>query len=300
MPFSGELLSLALYFIQQLGVMLGVGAETIILVAYLVLLHTQDSSAKERGFIGSVRSARTVALFFIISSGIVVTIMHAVTSNVEVLLQPAFLFKWALIAVVCVLHLFLRENEREQPVLEGVAGAHWYALFVVHTVAPIISWTNLTILYLGWLVVFAGIWAAFIWAMKRYGAPRQPLLGPQIKIAPDIPPVSTPAPVAVSRPVEKPAVIEKKPEPVVRPVITPVPALLQQHTPAPVLPVVVTPHPVSTPVVVQKSIPPAPLAPAPEAHVTYDSSPDLPAIHVMPKTAADISNRHRPHMMKFT
>ena len=156
-----EWLSLFLYVLQQLGVVLGVGAETVLLAGFLLSLH--KLSAHEP-MVRAARTARGAGLFLMIGSGAGAVVLHAAAGEYAVLLAPSFLFKWLLIGVVFMLHRFRFSSARGISV--GTEGAHWYALFIVHTLAPVVLWSVLLFVYAAWLVFFAAVWTAFVLVMR--------------------------------------------------------------------------------------------------------------------------------------
>ena len=165
MAVISELGSYGIYGTQQLGVMLGVGAETVVLVLLLLAVH-----GSLQGTLGSLASparvVRAMGLFLIIVSGLLAVALHVSAGATEVLFAPAFLFKWALVALVLLLHLAERWSD-SWGVIEGVAGGSWYALFLVHILAPATTWGNLIMLYVAWTVCFGVLWASALFFMKR-------------------------------------------------------------------------------------------------------------------------------------
>src|SRR5690349_10179165 len=97
---SGDVLFLAIYISQQLGVMLGVGSATVVLCMHLVALHRHQPEDVHDSFARAAQLALGAGLALIILSGAAAVVVHLVGGNYDVLLAPAFLFKWVLIAVV--------------------------------------------------------------------------------------------------------------------------------------------------------------------------------------------------------
>jgi len=54
-----------------------------------------------------------------------------------------------------------------ETVAEGLLGGTWYALFVVHILAPVTSWGNLVTLLAVWLVGFNLIWYVVVFATRE-------------------------------------------------------------------------------------------------------------------------------------
>src|SRR3989344_2582937 len=91
MFFSGEMVALVLYSFQQFGVMLGVGAETILLVVYLMSLRDGVVEPKEAQFARAIRKTLYIGLCIIIFSGAGIAGYHALLGQIGIILQPAFL-----------------------------------------------------------------------------------------------------------------------------------------------------------------------------------------------------------------
>ena len=160
---AGDVAALLIYVVQGLGVLLGVGAETVLLVLYLLALHSPLKSHEHMTRVA--RRARSWALFLIITSGIGAVLYQLMTGEPGVLFAPAFIFKWLLIIAVLALYFAARKYSAHG-VVEGLSGAHWYALFLVHTIAPVTTWAILGSLYAAWLVFFAALWGGFSLLMR--------------------------------------------------------------------------------------------------------------------------------------
>lgn len=312
MLFPSEIVALVLYGLQQFGVMLGVGAETIILVLYLASLRDGVVQPKEAQFARAVRRALHFGLGTIALSGAGVVAYHTLLGQVDVVLQPAFLFKWIIIALL-LLSILARPRGAafSHALWEGAVGGTWYALFLVHILAPVTSWPILLGLYSAWLTGFEACWWALAHAMHG-GREAMPARH-----------VSVPGPMAAA----KPAVIEKKiptQQSVSKP--HPLPAIKlerEQLVPKPVVAVAPAPHkPVPAPVphkpyvmpampVPQKPTPVAamvPRKPTQAATVPHkpaialqdqEPPPVLPALHIMPRTPQEVSNQFRGAVVEF-
>ncbi len=161
-----EFAGLALFSAQQLGVMLAVGAETVLLTAYLLAIHHPDRAPRQQ-FLPAVRFVQGSGLFLILLSGAGAVWLHYAAQQFDVLLAPAFLFKWALIAMLLPAYLVEHYAKKEHAAVRGFAGASWFALFLVHTLAPVASWADLLALYVAWLLAFGFTWAGFVLVMRR-------------------------------------------------------------------------------------------------------------------------------------
>lgn len=320
MSFSVELVGLAAYLAQQLGIMLAVGAESIILVGYLVAMRDGTLSVGEDKFARAVKRVLWVGLFIIITSGIAATLLHILLGQEAIILSPAFLFKWVLLALLSTLLLFGGKTSYPQYLTLGLSGGTWYALFVLHIMAPMTEWASLGTLYALWLSGFMFVWTALVFALR-----------PQVHtvVATTKPPAPTPHPMP-------PVPIIKKTAPIAAPPPTPKLTPLVTFTPIPHKPLAPGPKPAPIPslpkevlltvpkpllhaAALSSELPPA-AAPAPHKPATPaasvmsvptkphieekikdpDEAPDLPAIRVMPRKPEDIATSNRASIVEFT
>ncbi len=292
MQVSLDLVNLFLYASQQLGVMLGVGAQTILLITYAISVRDGVVDSKESQIARAVTKAILAGLSIMVLSGLAIAVLHFLMGQWFVLLAPAFLFKWALIVFLIVATFVWRKSPFPDFIWEGIIGASWYALFMVHIIAPVASWFDLIVLYVVWVAGFLLLWSAGVFMThkkEKKVAPAQPLLAkpissapkeekkveekkPEPKPTPPPPaPIIQPKPVVAAAPVNLPIIKpepEKKSLPVITTVLPPQPAF----APPPQPPKPPTP-------------PPAPeaLKPAVEEHF------GLPAVRVMPRTKEDLT-----------
>lgn len=313
----GDLLPLGLYFTQQLGVMLGVGAMTVMLIAHVVALRDGVVEPAEERFARAVKQVLFFGLLLIIASGVVITAMHSMAGETQIIFQPAFIFKWMLVVVVSLAALSRVGHTFPSLWKEGFVGATWYALFILHVVAPVTSWVDLIIVYAGWVVGFLLVWGA----VARVFKPTTAVVGKKVDSAPasvapkpkvvqsttkPLPPPVIPKPVV---PAPKPAVVVLPPPTPPKPVVPPAPP-----KPAPPLPPAkpvaaiapIKPKP-STPVPTKPLEPkPALAVPAkpptkPQEQVKDpDEHPNLPAIRVMPRTPEDVDRQLRATVVQFS
>lgn len=312
MLFSIENLDAILYLFQQIGVMLSVGAETVILSAFVLAMEDGAVDATEAKFSRAVRRALAAGLGCIIVSGLLITAVHGSLGEGSIIFQPVFLAKWSLILLLLAAYVLQWKRPFLNFWLEGVVGGTWYALFLLHIMAPLTSWLALLIMYTVFMSIFMGIWALIVFLMRRahaaYGAGPRP--------EPIVPPVQSPSPIVQTLPPAPKPVVQAPPPkpPVVVPVVVEPPPPPPVSKPAPVLqPVaaaVLPPPPPSKPVAAPLAVPspmkeaqsnPLPTSmpqvyvpkaasplpvPAVSAVIETDphNSPWLPAIHVMPKT----------------
>ncbi len=319
MELAGELLSLVVSLSQQIGIVVGVGALTVTLVGHLLSLHAHKNETVF-AYVRAARSIRAMALMLIIVSGGAAILIHFQTQTLSVLAAPAFLFKWLLIILLTAFYFIeLKVEGVKRDAVEGFEGANWYALLIVHTMAPVAGWLLMLYIYLGWLAAFAVIWAGFVWVMRRYstldsGAAPKSGRGPNPFAPPAKAPVAskptpTPAAPVAQKPIEAPK--PKAPVPVSKVEVHP------NHTLLPMIAELDLPAPHKAPVPQAAPLPPAPapipLVPKPAAPVTIvpeSSKPavqmpnleesGLAALHVMPKRPEDIAHSRRGPVVKMS
>lgn len=332
---GGELVSLIISLAQEIGIVAGVGAVTLTLIGHLLSLHAKHNETT-RGYVRAAHHLRAFALFVIVVSGAAAVALHLVGGTAGVLVMPAFLFKWMVIILLAVLHFTeWRVTGVAQDAVEGFEGANWYALFIVHTLAPDVSWTFLLTLYAGWIVTFGVLWAVFVWIMRGQSTLKRPPVvaakpapAQQAKLQPEPKPV--PPPVAQHRvpPAPKPAVasaaskpaptpkIEVHPNHTLLPMVAeldlPAPSRVEASHPRAVVPAP-APKPAPVPPPAPKPVPAPPPPPykpqaivevVPESSVPSVPMPGLdetglPALHVMPRRPEDIGGSKRGPVVKM-
>jgi hypothetical protein len=257
------------------------------------------------GYVRAARQIRALALMVIIISGGAAILIHFQSGTPGVLVAPAFLFKWLLIALLTAFYFVeLNVDGIKRDAVEGFEGANWYALFIVHATAPVTGWGLLLGIYFGWLATFAVIWAGFAWVMRGHAMPKFEFKMAH-KPAPAAPkPVSAPEPVPPQAPAAQ-KTIEIHPNHSMLPMI----AELDLPAPAPAAPVVAPPAPAPAPVVPAPNPIPPPAAEAPVVVVPESPKPSvqmpnleesgLPALHVMPKRPEDIGSSKRGPVVKM-
>ncbi len=159
------------YIVQQLGVALGIGAETVFLAVFLIMMRDDGVvDDQEKRFAKSIHHVLLTAIFFIILSGAaIIATQYLSTGSISSMLQPVVLFKWALIGVVFLFALFSRGASLVAGIFEGIAGTTWYALFLVHIIAPALTWTMFGELYGVWLAIFMVCWMILVFASRGKG-----------------------------------------------------------------------------------------------------------------------------------
>jgi len=262
MFFSIELLDLVLYCVQQLGVMLSVGSATIVLIAYIMAMRDGKIVESEAHFSRIVHRALGFGILLMVLSGIAITSLHGMTGQIAIVFAPVFLFKWLLIIGLIVVYLTQKGKPFSHFAVEGLLGATWYVLFLVHILAPITSWINLLMLYVLFVAGFEIVWLGIVMATRG-----KLKLAPKPIVQKVVPPKITPVPAPVVH-------ITKIVKPMQQPVA---PAKVAEPKP-------IAPPPLSKPPIVVVPI----AAKIPDPPQVIESDPHhslwLPAIHIMPKS----------------
>lgn len=278
---SGGLLYFALYVSQQFGVMLGVGAQTVLLCAHLVAVHRGEQETLQNVFAKAARNAQLGGLVIMVLSGFGAVALHAAAGSLATVIAPVFLFKWLLIFAATV--LFLVQLRFVGNVALGLAGGTWYALFLVHTLAPNIGWVGLLSLYGAWMVAFFAVWALFV-SIMHWGRHHMPAPAKTVVQTPPAPVAGQPKPAPAPMPAVLQAV-KAAPMPPAQP-LAPKPAVASAPLNLPKLPTILE----HTEPLLPKQIP-----------GTRDLNPalnDLPGVHVMPQKPEDIGRHMRPAVTK--
>lgn len=281
------LVNFGLYCFQQFGMALGIGAETVLLVAYLHSIRDGIVDEEEKGFARATRHVMDAGLFLILITGAGVVITQYLMGQPLSIFSTAFLFKWSLLGIILVMTVLNRGTSLVAGLLQGLAAGTWYAMFVVHILAPEASWQQFGEFYGAWLVGFMVCWTVLVFALKG----KTPA-----GMAKPTPIKSVPQPAVVVSPAKAPE--PKKPflfarkEPVAP---APAPEVVTiQPTPAPAAPtVVITPTPTPPPAPAPAATPVMPTSVAP---VTPPPQPTTPpgafiGLNVMPKDPKDIEKR---------
>lgn len=310
-------MSLVIALAQELGIIAGVGGLTVTLVGHLLSLHARHNETT-RGYVRAAYHVRALALVIIILSGGAAMLVHFGTGTPEVIVAPAYLFKWMLIALLTLLHFTeWKVSGVKQDAVEGFEGANWYALFIVHTLAPVSNWAFILMLYAGWLATFGVIWTAFVYLMRRQSTiapkaaapvpPPKPPESPKPALAPVPPPAAAPAPKPVPPPppppAPKPVPVPAAPKIEIHPNHTMLPVVAELDLPAPkaaTLPLAPVPAPNPVPPAPTKVeiVPESQSKPAPMPDMDIDAR-TLPALHVMPKRPEDIDASRRGPVVKM-
>lgn len=205
MSLLAELFGLALYLMQQAGILLGVGAELVLLVSYLLHVHARESGPTR--FVVPARFVERLGLGLIVLSGFGVVFYHVLRWEPAILFASAFIVKWVLIGVVLVGYQVEQYAEERKyawrSAVHGFIGGSWLALFLLHMLAPD---TNIFFLlqgYLAWMAFFAVIWGGFVTALSpnamatKFAAMSRPKLVTSSAPTPARAPVVASAPLAM-------------------------------------------------------------------------------------------------------
>jgi outer membrane biosynthesis protein TonB len=305
----GDLLPLALYLVQQLGIMLGVGSATVLLISYLTAMRDGMVEQTEARFARVVQHVLEIGLVCIVLSGAAITAEHAFAGQMEILSSPAYVFKWLLIGSVSLAVVLRRAKPFISAVGEGLVGATWYALFIVHVVAPIAAWTDLLFLYVAWVAGFMLLWisltkliTARVPQAVSAASAAKPAPITASKLAPPAPkPVQPPPMPKAQQPAPPPPPPMPKPEP--KPPVPPV-ASAPVAAAIPVKP----PPPKAAPapqkpqeLVVAQNIPVPALVPQKSTGLikNTDDTDQIPHVYVMPRTPEDVEKHLRSAELQF-
>jgi hypothetical protein len=283
MVFFMEALDLLLYVTQQFGIMLGVGAETILLFLYLFAMRDGAIGKEEGRFLRINRRAIYVSFCCIIVSGAVVTLLHVLAGQwASIVSSPGYMFKWALIlfALLCT----LADTKGATVFMKGVGAGVWYALFAVHILAPITTWGVLLAVFSAWLLAFMLVWTAFSWVVIK--KPKTTPAAAPIPAPPAVAVVSSPAPV-MPPPQEKKNVFALPVSDEKFPYTKPSP----EETPLL--------HPHLTGEKINPLLPQPPTAPQTGAASQNTEDTTLHAIRVMPQTPEDLQTQSRGPLVQF-
>ncbi len=156
-------LAFLLFYLQQFGVALGLGASTIALIFYFASSADGIIESSERRFVHAAEAVLRIALFLIIVTGFTITIAHILAEETATVSLPSFVFKWVLIGVIITCGRLVAWKMISRSVGGALGGATWYALFTLHTIAPIIGWEVLLPLYVAWVLFFS----LMFWVARR-------------------------------------------------------------------------------------------------------------------------------------
>lgn len=302
-----SLITLGLYCMQQLGMALAVGAETVLLVAYLHAVRDGVVDDEEKGFARAVRGVKDFGLFFIIVSGGALIANQFLTEQLSQFLSIVVLFKWSLIGIALFLG-FIRGSSLTSGLLQGLSAGTWYALFAVHILAPEASWIELATFYGIWLVGFSVCWSVLVFALRNKkpiaiiaARPASAKPRPSVVIVPDnkvvpITPIAKPVSIVPDIPsVVKPVLSTAPPAALSTTISAPPPAVPKPPVALPPVPKPPVPPPLSAPN--PPVPPPAPMAtpsmpppPVPQAQAPV-TAPPASWLHVMPRTPEEVEKR---------
>ncbi len=303
-----ELADLGLYFVQQLGVLLSVGAQIVLLILYLLSIKDGAIDNKEQHFLSATKRILYFGVVCIVLSGILITGIHFSAAQMTVIFSPAYIFKWLLIITAIILALLDYTDKPSLAVTKGFSGAVWLALFTVHVLAPDTTWALLGILFGVWVVGFMTVWLGVTFALGGK-SPMGAAVQTPLEIKP--PAVAAPKPLPPPEPVREPIIEKPLPPPV--PPVAPPPA--PQSPPKPAFsiptasvqapfvssstgPLALHPHiSEDTPSLVP---PPITTSGANTIHVASDHVTEhLPALRIMPTKPEDLETQHRAPLVRF-
>lgn len=191
-------IAVLIFLLQQLGFTLGLGAATFSLMFYVLGIADGAVDASEQRFIHATKTVLALSMFLIVLTGGLVTGAHILADEMIIVLAPVYLSKWILIGVVIVNGILLRFKAYSAIIGGIISGASWYALFIVHTLVPDVSWSVLGVGYALWLLIFALGFAAVHRGARSEWAGVAPTLKPKPQAPQPAPKVEQPH-IPVSR-----------------------------------------------------------------------------------------------------
>ncbi len=156
-----DLVGLIFYIAQNFGVALGVGGAT---VSLTLAARNRPYNAEASSIAGGIERA---GLWFIVVSGIFITLAHAIAGEMALVTAPAYVFKWVVILFIFLFNItasVTRTKDEPHAPITGIVTATWYALFILHTTVPSLSFGQLFMGYILWVIVF---FAGFIFFTKQ-------------------------------------------------------------------------------------------------------------------------------------
>jgi hypothetical protein len=299
MFFEVSFIGLFLFFIQELGIALGLGGQMALLAAYSLSIEDGVVDPREAQFHRAVRGVLHVGLFCIVTSGAVISLIHFLTGEVSTLMEPAYLFKVALIILATVLSLL--SLQKIESTVMGLAGGTWSALFVLHIFGPVTTWPVLTALFVVWMVIFNIIWKIWVYfknenrteapaPAKQKSSPKIALAPLSPKLEPRVNPLLNEMPKKMVAPLAPPVVKKPVPPPPAPPIVVRAPSVTPMKPPPPVVPDFKLVPPLD-PI---KVAPPMPANTAGAVTTPAPKPAGLPGIQVMAKTPEQLPPQNTP------
>lgn len=318
-PF--QMWSLLLYCTQQLGMVIGMGGALFLLVAYLFDIRDSKIDDHEMGIVYGAKRVIIAGICLIIVSGVGIIYIHWASSRGDILLAPAFIFKWILIAVVLGISLFHRKISVSSGIIEGMAGGSWLALLLLHILAPVTSFALLSITFVVWMLGFMTFWSlgvflifgrsAFFKDLSTQNFFEEASVQKQIASAVIVPP---PTPLLKAPALKPPIVLQVEAvtsataktqvQKSTEPIFIPLTSLYNEPFPYKKIVVdsteILHPHLTEDPTLVPVATAMPSVPGGQSAYlVAADVTEHLPAVRIMPQTPADLETQHRGPIVKF-
>ncbi len=153
-----EIWSSILYILQQVGMIIAVGAGGIFSILYLLYAKDYDVDEHKAKVAHTVRFISLFGLIIVTLSGIGATYIHIRYAQTDILYAPAFIGKWILIAQLFFLILWHKNMFVRSAIVVGAQTSTWVLLLIIHLIAPETSWLTLFNTYLILFIISFGIW----------------------------------------------------------------------------------------------------------------------------------------------
>lgn len=191
-------IAVLIFLLQQLGIALGLGAATFSLLFYVLSLQDGVVDASEKHLMHATTTVLVISLFLIVVTGALITGAHFLAGEVGVISAPVFISKWLLIIVIMLSATLFALKAISPFTSATISGASWYALFIIHTLTPNVSWDILGLGYVLWLAIFAvGFWVVGKRGTQLTSVP--PRRVPEQNSAPRVVPQARPLPTLKSK-----------------------------------------------------------------------------------------------------
>ncbi len=167
MLISLHAITVLLSVIQQFGLVLGVGAETVLLLMRISGVTRHESDPRERRFVHAIPLVRDTGIALLLISAIAVTVTEYLGHHLDVIFTPAYLAVCALTVLVTLFTIITHGDSFFEAICEGISGATWYALLLMHALAPALAWRTIFDAYGIWVCVWTVCWVGILLLTRR-------------------------------------------------------------------------------------------------------------------------------------
>lgn len=180
-----------IFLLQQLGIALGLGAGTFSLLVYVSSFSDGVVNTSEKHLIHATSTVQVIALFLVGVTSAIVTGAHFLAGEIGIISAPVFVSEWLLLSIIVLSAILLALRAIRPFSFAIVSCASWYALFIIHTLVPNVSWDILGLGYVLWIAIFVFVF----WIVKKRGTSV-----PSVSLPKNIEPAVTPSTAQHIRP----------------------------------------------------------------------------------------------------